>query len=72
MDEVRRVVYKNNINYQFPKTYAVDIAEMFIDEKRVIDVVSYKNPCATELSLHFDLIKAIEEYNEQNSQEEKE
>ncbi|MBR2908867.1 MAG: hypothetical protein IKC11_00790 [Clostridia bacterium] len=60
----RRIIYNNKKNGSFPLTYVVDIAEMMIDEKRVVDVVDYKNPCSAELSIGHNLVRAIHQFKE--------
>ena len=68
IDATKRIILKNNKIPLFPKTYAVDVAEMMIDEKRVIDVVTYKNPCCAELSIGHDLVKEIISSSEEEMQ----
>ena len=64
-DFVQMVVKANKQNKEFPSSYVVDVAEMFIDGRRVVDVISYSSVYVAELGEGMDIVGEIIKKNEE-------
>lgn len=57
VDFANEVIEMTNARKEFPKSYVVDLAEMIVDGKEVVDIIEFNPLCSSGLEVNNDLLK---------------